>query len=153
MKLFLRNTVSGLVPLYDDDYEEKKKLVIGKEYKADIRLARNVLFHRKYFGMLDAAWYLLKENQRTFFGGATYGESFGKEAFRRSMQISAGFFEPIWDVSGRCWQKSVKSIAFDKMDEGEFEKLYKAVYDTVMDLLAFNGTSREDFDRMIDNFQ
>jgi len=153
MKLLLRNTVSGLVPLYDDDYEEKKKLVIGKEYKADIRLARNVLFHRKYFGMLDAAWYLLKENQRTFFGGATYGESFGKEAFRRSMQISAGFFEPIWDVSGRCWQKSVKSIAFDKMDEGEFEKLYKAVYDTVMDLLAFNGTSREDFDRMIDNFQ
>ena len=153
MKILLLNTVHGLVPLYDDDYEEKKKLVIGKEYKAEIRQARNVLFHRKYFGMLDAAWSLLKENQRRFFGGATYGESFGKEAFRRSVQISAGFFEPIWDVKGRCWQKSVKSIAFDKMDEGEFENLYKAVYDTVMDLLSMNGTSQQDFDRMIDNFQ
>ena len=135
MKLLLKNTNHGLIPLYDKDYDEKKKLVIGKDYQADIKLARNILFHRK------------------FFGGATYGESFGKEAFRRSVQISAGFFEPIWDVKGRCWQKSVKSIAFDKMDEGEFENLYQAVYDTVMDLLAMNGTSKRDFDMMIDNFQ
>ena len=153
MKLLLLNTVHGLVPLYDEDYDEKKKLIIGKEYKAEIRQARNIMFHRKYFGMLDAAWSLLKESQRMFFGGATYGETFGKEAFRRSVQISAGFFEPIWDVKGRCWQKSVKSIAFDKMDETEFEKLYRAVYDTVMDLLALNGVSSQDFDRMIDNFQ
>ena len=153
MKLLLKNTNHGLIPLYDKDYEEKKKLVIGKDYQAEIKLARNILFHRKYFGMLDAAWSLLRENQRVFFGGATYGETFGKEAFRRSVQISAGFFEPIWDVKGRCWQKSVKSIAFDKMDEGEFENLYKAVYDTVMDLLAMNGTSQYDFDKMIENFQ
>ena len=153
MKLLLKNTNHGLIPLYDKDYEEKKKLVIGKDYQAEIKLARNIFFHRKYFGMLDAAWSLLRENQRVFFGGATYGETFGKEAFRRSVQISAGFFEPIWDVKGRCWQKSVKSIAFDKMDEGEFENLYKAVYDTVMDLLAMNGTSQYDFDKMIENFQ
>ena len=153
MKLFLRNTVHGLVPLYDEDFDEKKKLVIGREYKADIKLARNIMFHRKYFGMLDAAWYLLKEQQRMAFSRGVLSESFGKEAFRKSVQITAGFYEPIYDGKEKRWQKSHKSIAFDHMDETEFEKLYHAVYDTVMDILAANGTKKEQFDAMIDNFQ
>ena len=103
--------------------------------------------------MLDAAWYLLTERQRMFFTQADRGETFGKEAFRRTAQIAAGYFDPIFDLKERRWQKSVRSIAFDKMDETEFEKLYHAVYDVVMDILATNGTSREEFDRMIDNFQ
>lgn len=153
MKIFVRCTTHGLTPLYDEDFEEKKKLIIGKDYKADIKLARNIFFHRKYFGMLDAAWYLLTERQRMFFTQADKGETFGKEAFRRTAQIAAGYFDPIFDLKERRWQKSVRSIAFDKMDETEFEKLYHAVYDVVMDILATNGTSREEFDRMIDNFQ
>ena len=153
MKLFVRNTPHGLVPLYDEDFEEKKKLVIGRDYQADIKLARNIAFHRKYFGMLDAAWYLLTERQRTFFGGASYGEKFGKEAFRKSVQITAGLFDPIYDGKEKRWQKSVRSIAFDKMDEGEFEQTYQAVYDTIMGILSLNGTTEEQFERMIDNFQ
>ena len=39
------------------------------------------------------------------------------------------------------------------MDETEFEKLYHAVYDVIMDILANNGTTKEQFDSMIDNFQ
>ena len=153
MKLFLRNTPHGLVPLYDADFDEKKRLVIGRDYKAEIKLARNVMFHRKYFGMLDAAWYLLTERQRIAFGGAAHGEAFGKEAFRKSVQITAGFYEPIYDGKEKRWQKSHRSIAFEHMDEAEFEKLYRAVYDVVMDILAMNGTKKEQFDAMIDNFQ
>ncbi len=153
MKLLLHNTQHGLVPMYDQDFEEKKKLKIGSDYQAEIKLARNIAFHRKYFGMIECAWYLLTERQRIFFGGATYGESFGKENFRKAMQISSGLFDLVYDVKGRCWQKSVKSIAFHKMDEGEFENLYHAVYDTIMDILAANGTTKEEFDKMIDNFQ
>ena len=153
MKLFVRNTSHGLVPLYDDDYEEKKKLVIGKDYLAEIKLARNIQFHRKYFALLDAAWYLLTEKQRIFFGGALYGEKFGKEAFRKSVQITAGLFEPVYDGKERRWQKSVRSIAFNKMDEAEFEQTYQAVYDTVMGILSMNGTTEEQFKMMIDTFQ
>ena len=153
MKLLLQNTVHGLVPLYDADFDEKKKLVIGQNYRAEIKLARNIAFHRRYFGMLDAAWYLLTERQRLLFGGAAHGEAFGKEAFRKSVQITAGFFEPVYDGKEKRWQKSHKSISFVNMDEAEFEKLYHAVYDTVMDILAMNGTKKEQFDAMIDNFQ
>ena len=153
MKLLLRNTTHGLIPIYDDDFDEKKKLVIGKDYMAEIKLARNLMFHRKYFGMLDTAWYLLTERQRIYFGGAYYGETFGKEAFRKSVQVTAGFFEPIYDGKEKRWQKSYKIIAFDKMDDAEFEKLYHAVYDTVMSILSMNGTTQEQFNAMIDNFQ
>lgn len=153
MKLLLRNTVRGLVPLYDDDFDEKRKLVIGRDYQAEIRQARNVAFHRKFFGMLDCAWHLLTIRQRAAFGSAAYGEPSGKSAFRKSVQITAGFFEPVYDGRERRWQKSPRSIAFDKMDEAEFETLYRACYDVVMDILATNGTTREQFDKMIDSFQ
>lgn len=36
MKLNLLNTVQGLKPLYDDDFDEKKKLKIGEVYTAEI---------------------------------------------------------------------------------------------------------------------
>lgn len=153
MKLLLKNTQHGLIPLYDESFDEKRKLVIGKDYWADVKLARNIFFHRKYFGMLDCAWCLLTERQRMFFTQSDRGEVFGKEAFRRTAQVSAGYFEPTFDLKERRWQKSVRSIAFDKMDESEFEKLYYAVYDVVMDILATNGTTKEQFDSMIDNFQ
>lgn len=153
MKIKVRNTSHGLVPLYDEDFEEKKKLVIGKDYVVEVKQARNIAFHRKYFGMLDAAWYLLTERQRMSFNQGARGETFGKEAFRKSIQITAGFYEPIYDGKEKRWQKSYKSIAFNNMDETEFEKLYHACYDVVMDILAMNGTTKEHFDAMIDNFQ
>ena len=33
MKLLLQNTSHGLIPLYDADYEEKKRLKIGEIHK------------------------------------------------------------------------------------------------------------------------
>lgn len=55
MKLQLLNTTRGLVPLYDEDFEEKKKLKLGTEYTAEIKVSRNSKFHRKYFALLNAA--------------------------------------------------------------------------------------------------
>jgi len=36
MKIRLLNTARGLIPCYDDDFDEKKKLKIGEEYVAEI---------------------------------------------------------------------------------------------------------------------
>lgn len=52
MKLYLLNTREGLKPMYDEDYDEKKKLKIGEVYEAEIRQPRNLRFHRKYFALL-----------------------------------------------------------------------------------------------------
>ncbi len=153
MKIKVICTAHGLMPLYDDDFEEKKRLKEGQVYIVDVKLVRNLDFHRKYFAMLSAAWSLLTQRQRAFFSQGELGETFGKEAFRRTVQVTAGYYDPIFDLKEKRWQRSVRSIAFDKMDETEFEKLYHAVYDVIMDILANNGTTKEQFDSMIDNFQ
>ena len=56
MKIKLLNTSVGLKPLYDEDFEEKKKLKIGEVYEATIKRPRNLSFHRKYFGLINLAW-------------------------------------------------------------------------------------------------
>ena len=56
MEILLLNTPEGLKPCYDRDYDEKKKLVLGKMYKAKITEPRNVGFNNKYFKMIDLAW-------------------------------------------------------------------------------------------------
>lgn len=56
MKIKLLNTSVGLKPLFDEDFEEKKKLKIGEVYEATIKRPRNLSFHRKYFGLINLAW-------------------------------------------------------------------------------------------------
>ena len=62
MKLLLQNTAVGLVPLYDSDFDEKRKLKLGQVYQADIKVVRNINFHRKMWSMLNTAWALLPES-------------------------------------------------------------------------------------------
>lgn len=52
MRLLVVNTPRGLVPCGDDDYDEKKKLRLGETYSVEVRVARNVDFHRKYFALI-----------------------------------------------------------------------------------------------------
>lgn len=124
MELFLMNTAQGLKPLYDEDYEEKKRLKIGQTYKAKISVPRNVSFHRKYWSMISCAWDLLTEKQREFFGS--------KENFRKTLQVAAGHCERVFHLRLREWVEVPKSIAFDKMKGDEFEDLYRGVRDVLL---------------------
>ena len=56
MKIFCQNTKSGLQPLYEDDYDEKKKLKIGEIYFCEIKRPRNIKFHRKNTGLNHIAF-------------------------------------------------------------------------------------------------
>ena len=86
MKLQLLNTASGLIPCYDEDYDEKKKLKIGKTYEATIKLVRNPQFLRKYFALINCAWEYLTEAQQVFFKN-------NKEVFRKTIEVAAGHCE------------------------------------------------------------
>lgn len=44
------------MPLYPADYEEKKKLKLGVEYEVEVRIPRNIGFHRKFFALLNVGW-------------------------------------------------------------------------------------------------
>ena len=120
MELYLLNTTSGLKPCYDEDYEEKKKLKIGETYKVKITLARNLQFHKKFFALINCAWEYQNEKVVEFF-------HHNKDAFRKTVVIAAGWYEPVYSIDKKEWTQNYKSIAFDKMDEAEFMDLYDNV--------------------------
>lgn len=144
MELYLLNTASGLRPCYDSDYDEKRKLKLGKIYKAKITLARNIDFHRKYFALINCAWSY--QNEKTT---AHFKESV--ECFRKTVEIAAGHCDTAYSISRKEWIEIPKSIAFDKMDEAEFMDLYERVKDVLFSVFL-RGISEYDFMRNLSNF-
>lgn len=124
MEMLLLNTVEGLKPCFDADYDNKKKLKIGQTYKAKIVLARNLDFHRKYFSLINTAWAYQSEAREEFFFHDI-------NCFRKTVEIAAGNCEKVYSLVRGEWVDIPKSISFDKMDELEFRDLYERVKDVL----------------------
>lgn len=144
MKIKLCNTLEGLKPLYDEDFDKKKKLKIGQIYEADIKKLRNVSFLRKYFGLINCAWGFLSEPAREFFKQDV-------EVFRKTVEVSAGHCEKVYSLALREWVDVPKSIAFDKMSADDFADLYERVKD-VLFRVFLKDVKLEDFLRELINF-
>lgn len=143
MELFLMNTAQGLKPMYDEDYDEKRRLKIGQVYKAKIVVPRNIELHRKYFSMISCAWDLLTERQREFFGT--------KESFRKTVQVAAGYCDRVFHLRLRDWVEVPRSIAFDKMKGDEFEELYRDVREVLLTVFLKHITI-EQFEETLINY-
>ncbi|MEG2191622.1 MAG: DUF1367 family protein [Bacteroidales bacterium] len=144
MKLQLLNTVQGLKPMYDSDYEEKKKLKIGEVYTCEIRLLRNYQFHKKYFALINCAWEYQNEKVIAHFSSS-------KEAFRKTVEIAAGWYEQVYSLERKEWLQTPKSIAFDKMDNIEFDHLYNNVK-TVLFNIFLSKINKTEFLNNLLNF-
>lgn len=144
MKLYLTNTISGLIPFTDSDYEEKKKLKIGEVYEATIKRPRNLPFHRKYFGLINLAWEYQNERAVEHF-------KHNIELFRKTVEVASGWCEPVYSIARKEWVEVPKSIAFDKMDEDEFQNLYERVKDVLFKYFLKHITI-EEFENNLINF-
>lgn len=144
MKIKLLNTISGLKPLYDSDYDEKKKLKIGNVYEATIKLSRNISFHRKYFQLINIAWEYQNESVIEHFHNNI-------DLFRKTIEMAAGWCETIYSINRKEWIETPKSIAFDKMDNAEFSELYDRVKD-VLYKYFLKHISIEEFEKNLINF-
>lgn len=143
MKLNLICTQQGLVPMYDEDYDLKKRLKIGQTYVADVKVARNVGFHRKYWALLNAAWSLLPERTSNGFRSL--------EGFRSYVIVAAGFYELYFNPRLKEFVEVPRSISFEKMDEVEFGELYDRSKDVIWSIIG-RYVSEEDFERCLINF-
>jgi len=128
MKLLLQNTAVGLVPLYESDYDEKRKLKAGQVYQAEIKVVRNIKFHRKMWSMLNTAWALLPE--RTQHGFRSF------EGFRAYLLVAAGFYEMYYSPRLREFVEIPRSMSFASMDEVEFNDCYERVKDVIWGILS-----------------
>lgn len=143
MELYLLNTSVGLKPLYDADFEERKKLKIGETYKATLKVPRNLAFHRKYFALINCAWEYLTEAQQEPFANI--------EQFRKHLEVAAGHYDQWYSPDYNLHLHIPKSIAFDKMSGDEFSDLYRRIKDVLFARFLTN-ISEEEFCKNLINF-
>ena len=143
MKLLVINTPRGLVPLGDDDYEEKRKLRLGETYSVEVKVVRNVDFHRKYFALIAYAWEFLNERETERFKD--------KENFRKYIEIAAGHCDVIFHPRLQEFVEIPKSIAFAKMDNTAFSDLYGRVKDVIFSIIG-DRVTQEEFERLLIDF-
>ena len=143
MELFLLNTSVGLKPLYDADFDERKKLRVGETYKATITIPRNLAFHRKYFALINCAWEYLTEAQQAPFVNI--------EQFRKHLEVAAGWYEQWYSPDYNLHLRIPKSISFSKMSGDEFSELYKRIKDVLFTHFLTN-ISEEEFTKNLINF-
>lgn len=117
MKILCVITEAGLTPKYESDREEFKKLKRNAEVVVEIKKGRNIEFHKKYFALLKLTF----ENFPEWLEDTLNVHSV--EDLRTRIKIDLG----LYDISHYGNQSIIipKSIAFDKMDETEFEKFYR----------------------------
>ncbi len=134
MIFYCRNQVQGLIPLYPSDWEERRKLKIGKDYQVEIKHPRNIDFHRKFFALLNLCY----ENYET---------EMPFDTFRRWLIMRAGFVKSFSTDRGTFYD--AESISFANMDQKQFEEVYSRVLDVVIKLL---GLTEEDITENLLNF-
>lgn len=145
-EVILRKIKGGFIASDDASKEIIDKIKIGAEVRCKISTMRNYEFHKRYFAMLQFAfdyweppvievevktpfWRIFGKPEKEI---VTFEKNFDR--FRKDVQILAGFRETVVNIKGEARFES-KSISFSRMDETEFQQLYKAVFSVVWKLV------------------
>ena len=113
MKMFCRVTPTGLIPLYDSDGDVKHHLKEGTNVEVEVKRARNVRFHKKFFALLRLVLNNLPESV------INEKELYSEDAFL--LQIKEDM--KLYHVT-KGGVKQYISISFTEMDELTFERFY-----------------------------
>lgn len=104
--------------------------------------------HRKFFAMLTVGFeHWEPVRKRKTYKGRPIEKNF--EQFRKDVTILAGFYDQAFDLTTNKMTLTAKSIAFDKMEQDEFDQLYNAVANVLLKDVLSNYT-RADLDRVVD---
>lgn len=123
-KIFVTKQLNGTLKAnHDTDFEVLKRFKAGDTIQVEVKKPRNLGFHRKFFALVNMAF----QNQELYKN---------QDHFRKDLTIAAGFFEEYVDLGGE-YKKVAKSISFTNMDALEFDKLYSAFLDTVIEIFKW----------------
>lgn len=114
-----------LRPLHSNDEQQMGKLKQNVEYSFEVKGARNPAFHNKVLSLFRLGF----ENQEQINNFDNY---------RKVMIMKAGFYDAVQTSKGTVYLP--QSIAFDKMDQQEYEDLFERVLDVIS---AELGTASE----------
>ncbi len=139
MKLYCRVTSEGLIPLYDSDLEEKKKLKIGTDVLLEVKKARNIRNHKRYFAMLTLVLDNLTDTVKNRYG------IYHTDGFLKQIKEDLGLFNI---TPGGV--KDYISISFDEMDEFTFRRFFNLSVKLIIS--KYLPVTREDIEEEIYKF-
>ena len=106
MKIFVEKFNNSLHPTEGYDFDKLKN---GQTYEVSVKKYRNIRFHRKFYGLLNKLY------------DAVHPE-YDIDTLRKIFTMRAGFYDRVVTKKGETYLP--KSIAFEKMDEIEFNDFY-----------------------------
>ena len=132
-----------LVPADERSREWVASLRQGQGVVVSARRMRNVGYHRRFFALLRLAYDYWQPSQPLQHEGEPVRKDF--ERFREDVLILAGQYRASFGLDGTV-RLEARSISFAAMDEDEFRRVYRAVFDVLWDrVLSASGrfASRE----------
>ena len=145
MKVNLIKQGQVLIPITPSDEDKLSSIKNGQFLEADIKQKRNILFHRKFFAMLNIGFEAFEPDQKDYKGQIAV-KNFDR--FRKDVIILAGFYDATYDIQGNL-KLEAKSISFGKMEDDEFNKVYNACCNVLLQKVLHNYT-REDLDSVVE---
>ena len=134
MKLIVRNTITGLIPLFPSDFDQKRKLKLGVDYEADIKLPRNYPFLKKFMALIN-------------LGCENSSLDMPHETYRKYMTIKAGYYNAYSTPKGVYYE--AMSISFSSMHEDEFQEVYYRVLDKIIEDI---GSTKDEIEKQLIDF-
>lgn len=109
------------------DYIGRMKL--GAAVRGKFVKARNITQHRRMWVLFTFAFDQWDAPELEYQGKAV---AKNLDRFRRDLTILAGYYEAVTNLKGEV-RLEAKSIAFDRMEQDEFDLLYRAILNLVWD--------------------
>lgn len=120
----------------------------GELAAIEMKVPRNSRFHRKFFVLLTVgfdAWEPSRKHKT--YKGMAVAKQF--EQFREDVTILAGWYEQTFGLDGRMKVRA-KSISFANMEQDEFELLYSAVANVLLEKVLTGYAGRDDLDAVVE---
>ena len=143
MDILCRVTAVGLVPMYDSDFDEKKRLKDGETVMCSIRKPRNYEFHKKFFALVRLVFNNLPEHIVRMLNVRS------EEDMLDCFKLQLGLYRQVWH--GRRPVVKLGSISFASMDETEFQKFYNRCIDITLTTFL-RGTTRQELIEEVEQF-
>ena len=142
-------TYHGLVPADNETSEWYEKIKMGEtvRWPSPPKKMRNVAFHRKLFALLNLA-YEYWEPQEIDTKWGKPAKNF--DTFRKNLTVLAGYGHPVFNIDG-SFKMEPDSISFGKMSQDDFDKLYSAILDKILERIpVLCKMDRDEVNELVD---
>lgn len=125
-----------------------KKLEAGELITFDVKLPRNGKYHKKFFAMLNLAYEMWEPNRKNkSYKSKPIQKNF--ERFRSDVLIQAGYYSQTFDLDGNMKLEPI-SISFASMDDIQFEAVYSACLNVLLEKVLITYKNRTEVDVVVE---